>query len=44
MLHVLIRALEACFAIGVIGSLLVLVLTTIEDVRELSSGEKERPE
>jgi hypothetical protein len=40
LLHFLIILLEACFAIGVIGSFLVLVLTTIEDVQELFGGEK----
>jgi hypothetical protein len=40
--YFLIRVLEACFAIGAIGCVLVLVLTTIDDVRELFGGEKEK--
>jgi hypothetical protein len=34
-----IRLLETLFVIGVIGSTLVLVLTTIDDVRELFEKE-----
>jgi hypothetical protein len=34
-----IRLLETLFVIGVIGSALVLVLTTIDDVRELFEKE-----
>jgi hypothetical protein len=40
ILTFLIRMLEACFAIGVIGSAAVLILTTIEDAQELFSREK----
>jgi len=39
MVKILIYALEVCFALGLIGSLLVLVLTTFEDVKELFGGE-----
>jgi len=35
LITLLIRLLEAFFVIGVLGSALVLVLTTIEDVRVL---------
>jgi hypothetical protein len=44
ILPFLIRLLEACFAIGIIGASVVFVLTRIEDVRELFSGEKKIPE
>ena len=44
VLNFLIYGLEACFAIGVIGSFLVLLLTTIEDVEELFGGEKKKAE
>ena len=40
ILPFLIRMLEACFSIGVIGSLVVVILTTIEDVRELFTKER----
>ncbi len=34
---VLIRVLEALFAIGVVGSVFVILLSTIEDARTLSN-------
>ena len=45
-LMVAIRLLEGMFAVGVVGSLLVLVLTTIDDAKVLfSSDEKQlRPD
>ena len=39
MIAFLIRVLEAICVLGLIGSLLVLLLTTFEDVRELFFGE-----
>ena len=42
MVVLLIRLLEAIFVVGLVGSALVVVLTTIDDVRELllkSEGE-----
>jgi hypothetical protein len=44
MLSLLIRLLEACFAVGLVGSVVVLILTTIEDAQELFSREKKIPE
>ena len=35
-----IRSLEMIFAVGAIGSVFVLVLTIIEDIRELSGDQK----
>ena len=40
ILYIGIRLLETLFVIGVIGSGFVLVLTTIEDVRELFQKEQ----
>ena len=40
ILRISIRLLEACFAIGIIGSAIVFVLATIEDVQVLFSKEK----
>ncbi len=48
VISVLIYALEAIFVLGVVGSLVVLVLTTIEDTEILFDREKktesERPQ
>ena len=40
LITVAIRFLETIFAAGVIGSVFVLVLTVIEDIRELSADRK----
>ena len=40
LITIAIRFLETIFAVGLMGSVLVLVLTTIEDVRELSGDKK----
>ena len=37
---VAIRFLETIFAVGAIGSVFVLILTTIEDIQELFGKEK----
>jgi hypothetical protein len=42
MLIVAVRILEGMFAVGAIGSLLVLVLTTIDDVRVLFSADDKK--
>jgi hypothetical protein len=36
--HLLIRAFEKMFAVGVLGSFLVLTPTTVEDIKELFRG------
>ena len=43
MVSLAIRLLEGMFVLGALGSVLVLVLTTIDDVRELF-GKHERDE
>jgi len=40
LITIAIRFLETIFAVGLIGSMLVLVLTTIEDDRELVGDKK----
>jgi len=40
LIAIAIRFLETIFAVGLIGSVLVLVLTTIEDIRELFGDKK----
>jgi len=40
LITIAIRFLEAIFAIGLIGSVFVLVLTMIEDIQELFGKEK----
>jgi hypothetical protein len=42
MLIVAVRILEALFAIGAVGSVLVLILTTIDDVKVLFGGDDEK--
>jgi hypothetical protein len=37
-----VRALEMVFMVGVIGCVFVLLLTTVEDIQTLFTGEKER--
>ena len=48
VISVLVYALEAMFVLGVVGSLVVLILTTIEDTEILFDREKkpesERPQ
>ena len=39
MLIVAVRILEVLFAIGAVGSVLVLILTTIDDVKVLFGGD-----
>ena len=39
MLIVAVRILEGLFAIGAVGSVLVLILTTIDDVKVLFGGD-----
>jgi len=39
LMTIAIRSLEIIFAVGAVGSVFVLVLTIIEDIRELS-GDK----
>ncbi len=39
-MHFLIRCLETIFAVGVLGSVLVLILTTIEDIKVLFDREE----
>ena len=40
MVTVAIRILEGLFALGVLGSAIVIVLTTIDDARLLFSGDE----
>ncbi len=40
LMTVAIRFLETIFAVGAIGSVFVLILTTIEDIQELFGKEK----
>jgi hypothetical protein len=40
LITIAIRSLETIFALGAIGSAFVLVLTVIEDIRELSGDKK----
>ena len=40
-MSIAIRVLEGIFAVGAIGCVLVLVLTTIEDVRTLVGNDEE---
>jgi hypothetical protein len=40
LMTIAIRFLETIFAIGAIGSVFVLILTTIEDIQELFGKEK----
>jgi hypothetical protein len=42
MLIVAVRILEGLFAIGAVGSVLVLILTTIDDVKVLFGGDDEK--
>ena len=46
MVSLAIRLLEGMFVLGALGSVLVLVLTTIDDVRELfgKHGHEEEPQ
>ncbi len=39
VIHALIWALEAIFVFGIVGAALVVILTSIEDVREVFSKE-----
>ena len=41
MLHSFARILEVLFAVGVIGSLVVVALTFIEDIRDLGPDEQD---
>ena len=40
LMTIAIRFLETIFAVGAIGSVFVLILTTIEDIEELFGKEK----
>lgn len=40
MLLILARVLETLFIVGIIGSLIVVVLTFIEDIRDVGSDEE----
>jgi hypothetical protein len=40
LMTIAIRFLETIFAVGAIGSVFVLILTTIEDIQELFGKEK----
>jgi len=42
MVMVAIRILEGLFALGAVGSVIVIVLTTIDDMRLLFSGDDEK--
>jgi hypothetical protein len=42
MLIEAVRILEGLFAIGAVGSVLVLILTTIDDVKVLFGGDGEK--
>jgi hypothetical protein len=42
MLTFAIRILEGMFAVGVVGSALVVILTSIDDIRPLFSRDDER--
>jgi hypothetical protein len=42
MLIVAVRILEVLFAIGAVGSVLVLMLTTIDDVKVLFGSDEEK--
>ncbi len=44
LMTVAIRFLETIFAVGAIGSVFVLILTTIEDIQELFGKEKTNQE
>lgn len=39
--HIFITALEALFAFGIVGSALVVILTSIEDLREVFTDSSE---
>ena len=41
MLHSFARMLEVLFAVGVIGSLVVVALTFVEDIRDLGPDEQD---
>lgn len=43
ILAVFVYALEGIFAIGIVGSLLVLILTSVEDGQMLFGGDKNQP-
>lgn len=40
LIRLAVGALEALFAIGVVGSAIVLILTTIEDVETLTESDE----
>lgn len=40
MVRILVIALETMFALGVVGSFVVLILTSIEDLKTLFHGDK----
>jgi hypothetical protein len=40
---VLVRILEGLFLVGIAGSALVFILTTVEDIRELFKTEEKSP-
>jgi hypothetical protein len=43
MLIVAVRILEILFAIGAVGSVLVLILTTIDDIGVLFGSDEDKP-
>ena len=40
IIRALIRILEGMFLLGIIGSIIVVILTTIEDIREFLSSKE----
>jgi hypothetical protein len=42
MLSILVRVLETLFIVGIIGSAVVVILTFVEDIRDIGSDEESK--
>jgi hypothetical protein len=43
LLAIAVRILESIFVVGMLGCVLVLLLTTVEDIRTLFDAEEKKP-